>query len=558
MFFTENPVLQRELLVNLRMTRAFVLLLVYIALLGVVVYIAWPATVHVNLGEGDAARLVTLFFLGQYALVSLMVPAFAAGTVTGEKERQTYEMLLASPMKPSAVVLGKLLAALCHLAILVFCSLPIVMLCLPLGGVSFYEVLATYIGMAGSVTLFGMICVAASSYFTRTIAALVVSYLVVLPLTLVGVLFYSATSSTTEVKLVMIGGILPIFCLIAAGMLLNATSRRLLHPPDVGAEAKDVVDPDMEQKMAVGMVIRSDQFPDKLFAPPKRTDLMADGANPIFDKEMRSELFGQGTLMLRLVIQLSMLLALPLMAVCLYIKASWAPWYACYVVLFNVLVGPVFTAPAITSERERQTLELLLTTAVSPWHILTGKLFSGLRVSCVLTAFIIWPLFLAWLLPPWTYWFDSWTMLRFVIIIALTALTTTALAMFCSVIFSKTSVSLMTTYMMLMLLYAAPVAAWVFAQWFSPSMKESLTADGNIATSWSNPQTWLHISTSASPLSAAFSLPLTCGDTHNQAPGAGYWWKHAATVYIAFYILLDALLLGAMLWLFHRRWRVWS
>ena len=36
--------------------------------------------------------------------------------------------------------------------------------------------------MAASVTLFGMICVAASSYFTRTIAALVVSYLVILPL----------------------------------------------------------------------------------------------------------------------------------------------------------------------------------------------------------------------------------------------------------------------------------------------------------------------------------------------------------------------------------------
>ena len=115
--------------------------------------------------------------------------------------------------------------------------------------------------------------------------------------------------------------------------LLRATSRRLLHPPDVGAEAKDVVDPDFEQKMAVGMVIRSDQFPDKLFAPAKRSDLMADGINPIFDKEMRSELFGQGTLMLRLVIQLSMLLALPLMAVCLYIRPTWAPWYTCYIVL---------------------------------------------------------------------------------------------------------------------------------------------------------------------------------------------------------------------------------
>ena len=42
-------------------------------------------------------------------------------------------------------MLGKLLASLCHLAILIFASLPIVMLCLPLGGVSLYEVLAVYL-----------------------------------------------------------------------------------------------------------------------------------------------------------------------------------------------------------------------------------------------------------------------------------------------------------------------------------------------------------------------------------------------------------------------------
>ena len=196
MYLIENPSCSAKLLVNLRMTRAFVLLLVYIALLGLVVYMAWPSQARLDLTRplgGEAKRLVDLFFLGQYALLSLMVPSFAAGTITGEKERQTYEMLLASPMRPGAVVLGKLLAALCHLAVLVFCSLPIVMLCLPLGGVSPYEVLATYGGMAASVTLFGMICVAASSYFTRTIAALVVSYLVILPLALVGILFYAQT-----------------------------------------------------------------------------------------------------------------------------------------------------------------------------------------------------------------------------------------------------------------------------------------------------------------------------------------------------------------------------
>ena len=76
-----------------------------------------------------------------------MAPSFAAGAITGEKERMSYEMLLASPLRPGAIVLGKLFAALCHLGILMICSLPIVMLCLPLGGVSLYEVFAAYLAM---------------------------------------------------------------------------------------------------------------------------------------------------------------------------------------------------------------------------------------------------------------------------------------------------------------------------------------------------------------------------------------------------------------------------
>ncbi|MEN6494706.1 MAG: ABC transporter permease subunit, partial [Thermoguttaceae bacterium] len=146
MYIVENSVLQRELLVNLRMHRAFLLLLFYVALLGVVVYVAWPSEQRLDLTTSpeEAKRLINMFFLGQYVLMSLMAPSFAAGAITGEKERKTYEMLLASPMLPGAIVLGKLFASLSHLAVLVFCSLPIVMLCLPLGGVSLHEVLATY------------------------------------------------------------------------------------------------------------------------------------------------------------------------------------------------------------------------------------------------------------------------------------------------------------------------------------------------------------------------------------------------------------------------------
>src|SRR5215471_16936666 len=93
MFVLENPVLQRELLVNLRMARAFVLLLLYQALLGAVVYFAWPQDTRLDLtaGSGSVAqtkRLVDLFFVGQFVLASMMAPSFAAGSITGEKERK--------------------------------------------------------------------------------------------------------------------------------------------------------------------------------------------------------------------------------------------------------------------------------------------------------------------------------------------------------------------------------------------------------------------------------------------------------------------------------------
>ncbi len=546
MYLLENPVMQRELLVNLRMGRGFVLLFAYVALLGLVVYVAWPPAQRLDLTQTpeEAQRLIDLFFLGQYALMSLLAPSFAAGAITGEKERKTYEMLLASPMRPGAIVLGKLLASLSHLAVLVFCSLPIVMLCLPLGGMSFYEVLATYVAMAASVVTFGMISLAASSYFKRTVAAVLVSYLLILPLVLFGVLFYQFFRSLAEFRLMVLAVLFPAGCLIVCAMLLRKIGLRLMYPPDVGAEAEEVVDIEVEQREAVGMVIRSDQFPDRLFAPPKRTDLMEDHINPVYDKEMRSELFGHGTLMLRLVIQMSMLLALFVMAVCLYIMPQHAPWYTSYVLLFNLLVGPVFAAGAVTNERERQTLELLLTTPLSPWQILSGKLYCSLRVSLVLTSFLVWPILLAWLIPPWFYWRSTPAILGYLAIILTTALTTTTVAMFCSVVTRKTSVSMMTSYLVLLVLFALPVVVRSFADLIAPNSPN---------TAWTERLQF------TSPFAAAFSLPLFLdrvgGAEFYESAVSGSSWA-TAIAFLAFYYVLDLALLGTMLRLFNIRWRV--
>ena len=554
----DNPVLQRELLVNLRMPRAFLLLLLYQVLLATVVYFAWPKDALVDLTKNpeSTSQLVDLFFLGQYILASLMAPSFCAGAISGEKERMTYEMLLASPIRPESIVMGKLVAALTHLAILIFTSLPIVMLCLPLGGVSFYEVLAAYLALIASVITFGMISVACGSFFPRTSASLVVSYLTILPLALLGIIFWASLSEFGETRFKLSVTVIPGLAAFITIPLFYICSARMLYPPDFGSEGKEVIDLEQESAQAVGLVIQRDQFPDRLFAPPKRETLMDDGTNPVYDKEMRSEIFGQGTLMLRLAIQISMVVAIPVMAWCLYIKRHLAPWYISYVVLFNILIGPVFSAGSVTSERERQTLDLLLTTVITPWQILWGKLLSGLRVSSVLSAFLLWPVFLALIMVS-AYWTNLLTIVGYVIIFLLTCLTTAMLALFCSTIFSRTSASLMVTYTVILLMYVAPLAAAFFGNEYFPQTRGAEIASAITVTS---------------PFAAAFELPIYVDDFDIDG-AAG--WKPASTGetqifgyplkdlrhfggYVAFTLTLNATLFGLMIWMFNSRWRVSS
>ena len=528
MYLVENPVLQRELLVNLRTNRAFLLLALYQLLLAGVVLLAWPSDERLDLTTNppSATKLVNLFFLGQYVIASLMAPSFAAGAITGEKERHTYEMLLASPLRPGAIVLGKMVASLTHLGMLILASLPIIALCLPLGGVSLYEVLAAYLGLIVSVILFGAIGVFCSSYFSRTSSSLVVSYLVILPLVIAAVLFWQSLAGDGLLRLKLSVLVIPAFVLSAVILMCAAAAGRMLYPPDVGSEGKEVIDLEKEAEEAVGLVIQPDQFPDRLFAPPKKQELMPDGVNPVYDKEIHSEIFSQGTLMLRLVIQISMLLAIPLMGVFLFWQIERAAWFTVYVIVFNMLVGPVFLAGTMTSERERQTLDLLLTTTLTPWQILSGKFIVGFRISAVLTSFLLWPLLLGTALNN-NFWSNWEAVIGMFAIVLMVCLVNAVVALVCSLFQNKTSIALMSTYIVLLLLYIAPPAflALLSILDFDPERIAKFE--------------WSGIS---SPFSALFSLPLdeNLKRTYDDEPA------NVGNLKIVFgYFLFSAALIGA-------------
>jgi hypothetical protein len=117
----------------------------------------------------------------------------------------------------------------------------------------------------------------------------------------------------------------------------------------------------------------------------------------------------------------------------------------------------------------------------------------------------------------------------------MTSLTTTVLSMSCSLLFRKSTVSMMTSYLLIIVLFAVPPAAQILTQ----LLLRDASATARISQL-----------TFTSPFSASFSLPLSVGDT--ALPGN--WAVFVG--FLAFYTMVNATLLWSMLLLFNVRWRV--
>ena len=126
--------------------------------------------------------------------------------------------------------------------------------------------------------------------------------------------------------------------------------------------------------------------------------------------------------------------------------------------------------------------------------MLWGKLLSGLRVSTVLTSFLMWPVLLVCIMPLefWSIGFLL-TIAGYFLIVALSCLTTSLTGLVCSTLFSKTATSLMASYLAIVSLYLAPLAGRYFADTF---YRDTPAAEAVVAGS------------AVSPFAATFSLPL--------------------------------------------------
>ena len=176
-----NPVLAKELRDRVRTWRSPLLITIYVLVLaGIGGFIFYTQTRY-SYGGTQALRLgLTIFgFLSaaQLVLIAFLAPGMTASIISGERERQTWPLLLVTRLSPLSIATGKLLSAISYIVLLVLVSLPVYSTVFLFGVVAMRDLLlVVLISLATTVTIasIGLFC---SALFKRTITAIVISYL---------------------------------------------------------------------------------------------------------------------------------------------------------------------------------------------------------------------------------------------------------------------------------------------------------------------------------------------------------------------------------------------
>lgn len=199
-----SAVSTKELRGRMRGRRAFAVLTIHLLLLsvfayGIYAYLRQQATIQAESqvqggvldgtsGLALSADIGHAIFSGLLMVLTLLVlvlaPAFTTGAISLEREKQTIDLLVTTPLSTLGMVIGKLLSALTYVFLLILASVPLMAIVFVFGGVGPEDLVRAYVVLFATAFGMGAIGLFISALTRRTQTATVLTLIVVLGLTL--------------------------------------------------------------------------------------------------------------------------------------------------------------------------------------------------------------------------------------------------------------------------------------------------------------------------------------------------------------------------------------
>jgi ABC-type Na+ efflux pump permease subunit len=180
-----GPIIAREVLTAPRPLRYYLGRVSFSCFLFILMWTAWQSIIGwQTIRElGILARfggiLYWMFAMLQLTLMLFFAPLFTAATVSYEKDRRTFTLLLMTDLSDLEIVLGKLVAGLLNVLTILAVSVGLMMLCTLFGGISFAQVTNLFLVTAASGVAGGALGLLIALWRDRTFQSISLTILMV-------------------------------------------------------------------------------------------------------------------------------------------------------------------------------------------------------------------------------------------------------------------------------------------------------------------------------------------------------------------------------------------
>ncbi len=178
-----NAVYKNEMKANVRSVRFFLVLFAFNSILSALSFLAFAGIMNQSRYFGQISGLTNIYSTMAYielAMFMLIIPTITAGSITGEKERKTLDLLLISKMTPFSIIIGKLEAAIHIVRILAISSLPVLSIVFIFGGIQWWDLFILLLTLIITGFFLGSIGIFFSTISRRTTTSTVLTYFTII------------------------------------------------------------------------------------------------------------------------------------------------------------------------------------------------------------------------------------------------------------------------------------------------------------------------------------------------------------------------------------------
>ncbi|MGO0061546.1 ABC transporter permease [Brevibacillus fluminis] len=175
--FFSNPLIVKEMRERFRSKKSFWILGIYLFVMGAILLgFMYVEQLDKSLVPGENREWFILIAGLQYGMICFIAPALSAGTISGERERQTLHVLLTTQLSPLSIIWSKLVTSLAFISVLVLSSLPLYSFVFLYGGMSPQQLATLVLFFGVNILFFGSLGLFCSTCIKRTGVSTITSY----------------------------------------------------------------------------------------------------------------------------------------------------------------------------------------------------------------------------------------------------------------------------------------------------------------------------------------------------------------------------------------------